>query len=400
MQRAVNLKPRFINQINSYGFRRQYATPNSYIDVTKLTVQKTTSPRIKTPHQKLAFGKEFSDHMLTCDWNSEQGWEAPKIVPFGNLSISPASSALHYAIQLFEGMKAYKDANGKVRLFRPDKNFERLNNSARRLALPAVNASGATECIKALLRVDQDWIPSEKGYSLYLRPTLIGNQESLGVGPSNAAKFFVICSPVGPYYPDGFKPVKLYADHVNVRAWPGGTGQYKLGANYAGGILPQQEAMKKGYQQILWLFGPEQYLTEVGTMNLFIFWKNDKGEKQLLTPPLDGSILPGVTRDSILQIAREWGEFEVVERPITMSELLSSLESGRLMEVFGAGTAAIVSPVKLIHYNGKDHDIPVDINDSSATIGPIAKRFADRIMSIQYGEDHEHNWSISIEDHQ
>ncbi|PRP78842.1 branched-chain amino acid aminotransferase [Planoprotostelium fungivorum] len=398
MQRVIGSRGLLRAPCFQRGAVRSYSTPNNtYIDVSKLTVQKTTHPKPKTPHQKLVFGKEFTDHMLTVDWSVENGWEAPKITPYGNLSISPASCSLHYAIQLFEGMKAYKDKEGRVRLFRPDKNFERMNNSARRLALPTLNPEGVTECIKALLRVDQDWIPSEKGYSLYLRPTLIGNQESLGVSPPNAAKMFVICSPVGPYYPDGFKPVKLLADHINVRAWPGGTGSYKLGANYAGGILPQQNAMKRGYSQILWLFSDQHYLTEVGTMNLFLFWKNEEGKLELVTPPLDGSILPGVTRDSILTIVKEWNEFQVTERPVKMAEVIKAIEEKRLMEIFGAGTAAIVSPVKQIHFNDKDYDIPINVEDPSATIGPLARRVVDRIMAIQYGEV-DHPWSVIIDD--
>jgi len=246
------------------------------------------------------------------------------------------------------------------------------------------------------LKVDKEWIPNEKGFSLYIRPTIIGTQPTLGVAPASSAKFFIITSPVGPYYPGGWKPVKLLASDTYVRAWPGGTGQSKLGANYAIGILPQVEAAKQGYSQILWLFENKQRkfeIKEAGTMNIFIYWKNKKGEKELVTPRLDGTILPGVTRDSILQLTREYKEFKVSEIDVTMDELIEALNEKRIFEAFGAGTAAVVSPIKAIHFQGIDHAIPID---PSLGIGLLAKRVADHIMAIQYGEI-SHNWSVIVQ---
>ncbi|KAJ3050216.1 branched-chain-amino-acid aminotransferase, partial [Quaeritorhiza haematococci] len=281
-------------------------------------------------------------------------------------------------------------------MFRPDMNMNRLHRSCKRLTLPTFDREELLECIKELLRVDEKWIPGERGYSLYLRPTVIATQESLGVGPSNKALLFVICSPVGPYYKTGFSAVSLYATKKYVRAWPGGTGDAKLGANYAAGIRPQIEVAKDGYQQILWLFGKEDLVTEVGTMNFFCYWINESGQKELLTPPLDGTILPGVTRDSILSLAKQWGEFTVSERPISMPQIEAAAKEGRLLELFGAGTAAIVSPIKKIHYDGRDVNVPLDPSDPKAQAGPLARRFADIIMGIQYGEV-PHKWSVVVE---
>jgi branched-chain amino acid aminotransferase len=248
------------------------------------------------------------------------------------------------------------------------------------------------ECLKSLLKLESKWIPEENGFSLYIRPTLIGTQNSLGVGPSNKALLFVIMSPVGPYYPEGWKPIKLLADDRYVRAWPGGTGNSKLGGNYAPCILPQIEANKKGYTQVLWLFGPERDVTEVGTMNFFLYWTNKQGEKELVTPPLDGTILPGVTRDSILQLARKWNEFKVSERKITIFDILDGVKENRVIEAFGSGTAAVVSPIKLISYHAVDYSIPID---TELGIGKLTKRFADTILGIQYGKIPS-EWSVKI----
>jgi branched-chain amino acid aminotransferase len=270
--------------------------------------------------------------------------------------------------------------------------------SAQRLSLPSFDTKEALECIKKYILMEKSWIPSQKGYTLYIRPTIIGAQEWLGVGPSNRAIFFVICSPVGPYYrPTGFAPVSLWAEDKFVRAWPGGMGQYKVGGNYAPGILPQVQVAEKGYQQILWLFGPDKELTEVGTMNLFVFWKRPSdGKKELITASLkDGTILPGVTRDSILKLTQQWGEFEVTEGRITMSQIIESLRKGTLLEMFGAGTAAIVSPVKNIYFQGKDYVIPLDQDDPNALAGPLARRIWKTLSDIQYG-DLEHEWSMVL----
>lgn len=352
----------------------------------------TTNGKPKPANKDLVFGKEFSDHMLEVHWTREKGWGAPLISPYHKLELDPACNVLHYSLECFEGMKAYRDKNNKIRLFRPDKNMDRLLRSSQRLALPSFDKDELLNCIKSLLKVDKEWIPNEKGYSLYIRPTCIGTQASLGVGPSNSAMIFVICSPVGPYYKTGFNPVKLLADTRYARAWPGGTGDAKVGANYAPTIVPQLDAMKHGCSQVLWLFGDNHQVTEVGTMNLFMFWKNEAGENELITAPLDGTILHGVTRASILELARSWGEFKVTEKPFTMSQIEAAAREKRIYEMFGAGTAAIVSPVSGISYQGRDINIPLELGNS----GKLTKRFMDTILGIQYGEIPS-DWSVVVD---
>eukprot|EP01112_Ceratiomyxa_fruticulosa_P014988 TRINITY_DN4356_c0_g1_i1.p1 TRINITY_DN4356_c0_g1~~TRINITY_DN4356_c0_g1_i1.p1 ORF type:complete len:402 (-),score=83.84 TRINITY_DN4356_c0_g1_i1:456-1661(-) len=389
------LRSTFVFGLNARGAIRHFSTSNDkfFIDSSKLQVQTTLTPRTKYQDKnKLLFGHEFTDHMLEIEWNATNGWGTPRIVGFHDLVLPPAASSLHYAIQCFEGMKAYKDLAdpSKIRLFRPDKNMDRLNASARRLLLPSFNNDGLLDCIKTLVKLDAPWIPEGKGYSLYVRPTLISTQHTLGVGSPSRALLFVINSPVGPYYPTGFKAVSLLADDVNVRAWPGGAGATKIGANYAPTILPQAEAAKKGFSQVLWLLN--DYVTEVGTMNMFTLWKNKQGEVELITPPLDGTILHGVTRDSILELARKWGEFKVSEKPFTIHELITASKEGRLLEAFGAGTAAIVSPISSISYKGTNISVPIDPQFGS---GKLTKRFADTIMGIQYGEIPS-DWSVVV----
>ncbi|KAF0698293.1 Aste57867_11086 [Aphanomyces stellatus] len=364
------------------------------IDSTKTRINKTSNPKAKTPKEKLTFGTTFSDHLLEIDWDQKTGWAPPLIRPYGPLAVDPASSSLHYALQCFEGMKAYIDDKGKIRLFRPDMNMKRMNTSMERLFLPTFDSDELIKCINQLILLDQSWIPEGDGYSLYIRPTGISTHPFIGVGASSKAKVFVIVSPVGPYYPEGFNPVKLFADDTYVRAWPGGTGSNKVGGNYGATIMPQMEAAKKGYSQILWLFGEDHYVTEVGTMNLFVHWINEKGEKELVTPPLArGDILPGVTRDSILELTENWGEFTVKEHTIKMADIVKAHKDGRLLEIFGSGTAAIISPVGLINYNGKDINVPLDAPDGKS--GKIAKRLWKEITDIQYGRV-EHPWSVVI----
>lgn len=346
----------------------------------------TKHPKVKEPYEELRFGHSFSDHMLEVEWTTEKGWEAPRIVPFHDLSLSPAASVLHYAIECFEGLKAYVDAKKHVRLFRCRKNMERMNRSCARVCLPTYLEEELEKCIIELIKVDRSWIPDRRGYSLYIRPTVISTDRHVGVSTPGSALLFVILSPVGPYYPTGFKPVNLLAEEHFVRAWPGGTGGCKLGSNYAPSILPAKLAGAKGCQQVLWLWGPEKYVSEVGTMNFMVFWKNAEGEKELVTAPLDdGTILPGVVRDSVLFLCRKWGEFKVSERRITMDELAMALEQNRVIEAFGTGTAAIIAPVKGIVYKDQEHHVPLDPADPKAGAGPLGRRLADAIMDIQYG---------------
>lgn len=364
------------------------------LQASKLQIQRTQTPRPKVAKEKLTFGTTFSDHMLEVDWEKGHGWGTPLIRPYGPIPMDPASACLHYALECFEGMKAYKDAQGNVRLFRPDMNMKRLNSSMKRLLLPQIDENELIECLKELLRVDQDWVPEGDGYSLYIRPTGISTHPYIGVGASLMAKIFIICSPVGPYYPEGFNPVKLYANDTFIRAWPGGTGSFKVGANYAPGIMPQAAAGQKGYSQNLWIFGADHEVTEVGTMNLFLHWVNEQGEDELVTPPLSrGDILPGITRDSILTLAREWGEFKVAEKNVTMKQIQKAVYEGRVREVFGSGTAAIASPVSVIHYMGEDLQIPLSGTDGKA--GKLAEKVWKHLNDIQYGRV-EHPWSVVV----
>ncbi|XP_023269610.1 branched-chain-amino-acid aminotransferase, cytosolic-like isoform X1 [Seriola lalandi dorsalis] len=346
-----------------------------------INIERNTACKPRPDPSTLVFGKQFSDHMLTINWSEKDGWEVPQIKPFENLSLHPASSALHYSIELFEGMKAFRGVDNHIRLFRPMLNMERMHRSTDRSCLPLFDKGELLECIRKLVEVDQEWVPYSQDASLYIRPTFIGIEPSLGVSRPGKAMIFVIVGPVGPYFATGsFNPVSLLADPSFVRAWKGGVGAYKMGGNYGPTIMVQNEAVKRGCQQVLWLYGEQEEITEVGTMNLFIYWTNEKGERELVTPPLDGIILPGVTRQSLLDLARAWGEFKVTERTMNMKELLKALDGGRILEVFGAGTACVVCPVGSLLYRGKTYQIPTMQN------GPdLAKRFHKELTDIQYG---------------
>ncbi|KAJ7835303.1 branched chain amino acid aminotransferase [Mycena leptocephala] len=337
------------------------STPD--IQPSRLQITQHSNPATPPPAQTLVFGHTFTDHMLTIPWNAVSGWGTPEIKPYGPFQMQPSATVLHYAQTCFEGMKAYRDEHGKVTLFRPDMNMKRLNNSARRIALPTFNGDALLDLIKQLIRIDKHWVPKN-------RATAFGTQKAIGVGPPNEALLFVILSPVGPYYASGFKPVALYGTTDYVRAAPGGTGAYKLGVNYAPCVLPQKSAAALGYSQNLWLHGEEHHLTEVGTMNMFVVFTTEDGSTELVTPPLDGMILPGVTRDSVLTLAREHvsgtkrlpnlpEKLIVSERGVTMKEVKEAAAAGRLVEMFGAGTAAVISPVNRIGYMGEDVHIPV-----------------------------------------
>ncbi|KAL1917373.1 uncharacterized protein VTP21DRAFT_5029 [Calcarisporiella thermophila] len=375
--------------------QRQYSARSTF-SAKDLKITPTSNPKPLVPNNELVFGHTFTDHMLSVEWAAGKGWAAPEIKAYQNLSLQPSAVVFHYAFECFEGMKAYKDKEGRVRLFRPDMNMKRMNFSAERIALPTFDGEELTNCIKRLVKQDARWVPDQKGYSLYIRPTLIGTQETLGVAPSDKALLFVICCPVGPYYKTGFNAVSLRATSEYVRAWPGGTGYAKIGGNYAPGIKPQREATAQGFQQNLWVFGPDQQICEVGTMNLFAFWENEQGETELVTPELDGTILPGVTRDSILQLARGWGEFKVTERRLTMPEVVRAVQEKRMKEMFGAGTACIVSPIKHIQYDDLELSIPLDPSNPQSQAGPLTKRINDTILAIQHGEI-PHEWSVVVD---
>ncbi|KAH9982261.1 branched-chain amino acid aminotransferase II [Lactifluus volemus] len=376
----------------------------SDIEPRRLEMHKTPTPKQLPALKSLKFGHNFTDHMLVIPWVSSTGWGKPEIKPYGPLSLEPSATVLHYAQCLFEGFKAYRNKNGKVTLFRPEMNMTRMNRSAERLALPTFDGGALLYLIKKLIQLDRHWIPQEDGHSLYIRPVMIGTQNTIGISPPDSALLFVICSPVGPYYPDGFKPVALHGTTEYVRAHPGGTGESKIGANYAPGVLPQKQAAKLGYVQNLWLAGPEHNLTEVGTMNLFVVFRQQDGTHELVTPPLDGMILPGVTRDSILSLARSHAagtlhipklttKLTISERGVTMKEVCEAGQSGRLVEMFGAGTAAIVSPINKIGYQGRDVDIPVGDDG----MGPVSRPLWTELVRRQTGEV-ESDWSVVISD--
>lgn len=392
---------RCLSRTSTSVFRHSHIVRSNYrtISSSALTVERTTDLsrfQNKPANEDLIFGRTFADHMLFIEWNKPTGWGAPRIVPYADLKISPAATALHYALQCFEGMKAYKAIpDESLRLFRPDLNMKRLQNSMARLEMPGhdFDPSELQECIAELVRTDADWVPYGEGYSLYLRPTVIATHPFLGLGVPESMLLYCIASPVGPYFKGGFRPIRLDADSPYVRAWPGGTGNTKVGANYGPTIKPGADASREGYDQVLWLYGEDRTVTEVGGSNIFFcFAKADgSGRKELVTPPLTrGDILPGVTRDSILKLASSWGDrFDVVERFPTMREIQEAANEGRLLEAFGAGTAAVVTPISVIRYEGEDISIPAT--------GDVTKKLWDELTGIQYGaKDDPWGWSVKL----
>lgn len=365
----------------------------SMLDSSRLVVHRKQTPSVRKANDQLAFGKSFTDHMLTVEWTREDGWGVPEIKPYGNLSLDPASVVFHYAFELFEGMKAYRTHDNQIALFRPEMNMARMNQSASRICLPNFDAEELIALIAKLVETDKHLIPEGEGYSLYIRPTMIGTTSALGVAEPDRALLYVICCPVGPYYKTGFKAVSLEATDYATRAWPGGVGDKKLGSNYAPCILPQLRAASRGYQQNLWLFGPEHYITEVGTMNaFFVFQNNENGKKELATAPLDGTILAGITRDSILHLARERLdplEWQINERYVTIGEVCEKAKNGQLLESFGSGTAAIVSPIKEIGWKDQTINVPLLPGEQS---GALAKQIAQWMKDIQYGVTKHRDW--------
>ncbi|BFZ04297.1 hypothetical protein BsWGS_07336 [Bradybaena similaris] len=356
----------------------------------------TDKPARKPDNDRLKFGAHISDHMLEIDWTEQHGWGCPQIKPVEPLRIHPAAKVLHYATELFEGMKAYRCVDNKIRLFRPMENLKRMALTAQRTALPEFDKLELLKCMKKLISIDQEWVPYSQRCSLYIRPTFIGTEPALGVSCSNQAKLFVIVGPVGPYFPTGMKPVSLLADPAYVRAWPGGCGMYKMGSNYGPTIAIQEIAVKKyNCQQVLWLYGDDHQMTEVGTMNLFVYWTNESGEKELITPPLEsGLILPGVTRKSLLELSRQWNEFKVSEQPITMNRFIKALNEDRVKEVFGAGTACIVCPVSRILYKEKELNIQTTDDPRNLT-----QRFYKEINDIHFYRKAS-SWMETVEENE
>ena len=350
-----------------------------------IKITKTTSPKAK-PTGKLGFGKIFTDHMFLMNYTRGKGWHDPRIEPFHDLTLSPACMVFHYGQEMFEGLKAYKAADGSNYLFRPDMNAKRTNNTNDRLCIPQIPVEDFVQAVKAIVSVDQDWIPTEPGTSLYIRPFIIATEPFLGVDVSETFLFMIILSPSGAYYESGLEPVGIWIEDEYVRAVRGGMGFAKTGGNYAASILAGDIAEKKGYEQVLWLDGKEnKYIEEVGSMNMFFKFKD-----ALVTPPLLGSILGGITRDSIIKLAKHKG-IPVDERRITVQDVFDAADNGTLEEAFGSGTAAVVSPVGRLAW--KDREISI----SGGQIGKLTQDFYDTLTGIQYGEREDpFGWVVKL----
>lgn len=340
----------------------------------QLTITTSDQLKPKPDANALGFGTKFTDHMFNMDYNPDQGWHNPRIEPYAPFVLDPSTMVLHYGQGIFEGMKAYRRADEKIQLFRPNENFKRFNYSARKLCIPELDEAFALKALKELVRIERAWVPDAPGTSLYIRPTIIATDPFLGVRASHTYRFFIILSPVGAYYPEGFNPVKILVTREHVRAVRGGMGDTKTMGNYAASLLAGEKAHQAGYTQVLWLDGVEQkYVEEVGSMNIIFVIDNE-----LVTPMLNGSILPGITRDSVLALARSWG-MKASERKISIDEVFQAHKSGKLTEIFGSGTAAVISPVGELKYE----DQIITVGNGQA--GPVAQKLFDTIMDIQYG---------------
>lgn len=337
---------------------------------------------------KLGFGKVVTDHFFNIKYKEGLGWYDPLIEPYRPLQLDPTAMCLHYGQEIFEGLKAYRGPLGEIYLFRPTENVKRMNISAERLCMPLMDEDIFLEAIKKLVILEKDWIPRGEGTSLYIRPTMIATEAALGVHPANEYLFFIVVGPVGAYYPQGFSPTKMFVSQEHVRATKGGTGHVKAAINYAASLYASRIATNKGYTQVLWLDAIEnKYIEEVGTSNIFFVI-----DDELITPPLAGTILPGITRNSVIKLARHL-KIKVTERPITIHEVIESSHSGKLKEAFASGTAAIISPVGQIHYRGRDYSI----NDGKT--GVLAEKLYSEILQIQYGlKDDPFGWRIKIFD--
>jgi len=334
----------------------------------------------------LGFGTVFTDYMFNMDYNPKEGWHNPRIEPYGPIVMDPSTMVLHYGQAIFEGLKAYRTDSGDIQLFRPQDNLRRLNISGHMLCMPELDEAFILEVLIQLLKIEKGWVPGTSGTSLYIRPTIIATDPYIGLRSSNTYRFFIILSPVGAYYPEGFNPVKIWVTTEYVRAVRGGVGQAKTAGNYAASLYATELAHKDGYTQVLWLDGVElKYVEEVGSMNIFFVIGDE-----LLTPELNRSILSGVTRDSVIKLAKSWG-VKVVERRISIDEIYEAHEKGELKEVFGSGTAAVISPVGNIKFNGKE----ITIGDGS--VGPLSAKLFKNLMDIQYGKaEDQFNWIMPV----
>ena len=341
----------------------------------EIKITRNPNPKQKPDESALVFGETFTDHMFVMDYNKEKGWHNPQILPYGNIELDPASMILHYGQEVFEGMKAYRSPEGNILLFRPEKNFERLNVSNDRLCIPQLDEKFCLQALTELLKLDKDWVPHLPGTSLYIRPFIIATQKSLGVHPAKEYKFIIICCPVGSYYKEGLNPVKIYVENEYVRAVKGGTGFIKSGGNYAASLKGQEKAEKMNYSQVLWLDGRERkYIEEVGAMNVFF-----KINGKVITPSLEGSILPGITRRSTIELLESWN-IPVEERKISIDELVSAYEDGSLEEAFGTGTAAVISPIGEFFYKNQVMVV------NNGKIGQLSQMIYDELTGIQWGK--------------
>jgi branched-chain amino acid aminotransferase len=353
------------------------------IRVTKST---TIGQKPCPKDSELGFGKYTTDHMFLMDYYEGKGWHNARIEPYHDLSLDPTALVLHYNQEVFEGLKAYHLEDGGIGLFRPEKNIDRMNVSARRMVMPEVDPDFFLQAVKELVLLDRNWIPTSEGTSLYIRPTMIATEPALGVRPSKQYLFFIVLCAVGAYYPEGFNPTRIYVSDEYIRAAKGGAGSFKTSSNYGPTLIVSKEAAQKGYTQVLWLDAKERrYAEEVGTSNIFFFLN-----EELITPPLEGTILPGITRDSVLSLAKEWG-IKVSERQISIDEIIDGCKSGSLKEMFATGTAAVVSPVGEIFYMGKDYKI------GNGSTGEFSERLYKEIIDIQYGRKADpFGWLIRI----
>lgn len=351
----------------------------------EVKIVKNISKKLKTPPLSMTgvvFGTQFTDHMFCMEWSEKKGWHNAEIKPYGPLILDPSAMVLHYAQMSFEGLKAYHTNLGENVLFRPRENFKRMNFTSIRMCMPEIDVEKVLLALKKLLCLDSKWIPKEEGTSLYIRPVMIATEEAIGLKVSSKYLFYIILSPVGPYYSQGFNPVKIMVSDKYVRAVPGGVGFAKTGGNYAASTLAEKEAQENGYTQVLWLDAVERsFVEEVGAMNIFFVINN-----KIVTPKLTGSILPGITRMSVLELARFWG-LEAEERKISIDEVLQGAENGNVTEVFGSGTAAVITPVGILSYKGKEFKI------GDGTTGKFSTRLYENLTGIQYGKETDHfNW--------
>jgi len=351
-----------------------------------ISITPATDKKQKPADDQLVFGRQFTDHMFIMDYEEGRGWYDPRVVPYQTLEMDPAAMIFHYGQTVFEGLKAYRTAQDTIQLFRPDENIKRLNRSNERMCIPTVDEALALEAIQTLVDLDRDWVPRKEGTSLYIRPFVIATEPYLGVSASKTYTFMIILSPVGAYYEAGINPVKIAVENEYIRAVKGGTGEAKTAGNYAGSMIAQENVAKKGYAQVLWLDGHEKkYIEEVGSMNVFF-----KIAGKVVTPHLSGSILPGVTRKSVIQLLQDWG-VDVEERPVLLSEILAAHKNGDLEEAFGSGTAAVISPIGELFY---DEALYV-INQHQT--GPLSKRVYETLTGIQYGSVKDpHQWIVDV----